>query len=102
MNQKDEMALNRSQLMQQLHKQAPPASLLSRQAPEEEPPEVPDQQPCLQQEDAAGFSMGDTIPLEGIRKAMAAATVTNAVRLEEEDDLQATMSFEPINPELLS
>lgn len=102
MNQKDEMALNRSQLMQQLHKQAPPASLLSRQAPEEEPPEVPDQQSCLQQEDATGFSMGDTIPLEGIRKAVAAATVTNAVRLEEEDDLQATMSFEPINPELLS
>lgn len=102
MNQKDEIASNRSKLMHEMHEQAPPASLISRRTPEPEPPEMPDQQPSLQAEDTTAFRMGDTIRMEGIRKAVAAASVSNAVRLEEEEDLQSTMAFEPIGPDILA
>lgn len=99
MNRKDEIAANRSKLIRELSEQAPPASLLSRKEPEIEPPEVsalsaeqvPELQFAVQEKQD---SKDDTIRLDAIRKAVAAASVPNAVKLEE--DLQTTMSFSPV------
>lgn len=101
MNQKDEIALNRSKLMHEMHEQVPPASLISRKEPQPEPPEPEVAAEPLPSEEKP-VSMGDTVRLEGIRKAVAAATVTNAVRLDEEEELQSTMSFDPIGPDILA
>lgn len=105
MNRKDEIAFNRSKLMQEFSEQAPPASLISRKEPEAEPAEEavaisPEleatQQFPIQTEGAAETAKGDTIRLDAIQKAVAATAVPNAVKLTEEADLQATMAFTPI------
>lgn len=109
MNRKDENACNRSKLIRELSEQVPPASLVSRMsAPDAEPSEETaalseqtqpleqTQQFRVPQTDAEQPSMGDTIRLDAIQKAVASAKAPNAVKLEEEGDLQDTMAFTPL------
>ena len=113
MDRKDKIEFDLNEIMQELTTHAPPASLLSRQQPEavaavpetegaEQSPELPQLPRELFEEtdspasEPAQTDMGDTIRLDKIQKAVAAAAVTGAVKLTEEEELQATMTFSPI------
>ena len=120
MDRKDEMEFDLSKIMQEFTAQAPPAPLTGGGSHPTEPPEEitapvlmedmwqPEEdllselpqsvweekpQPV---EETAGTGMGDTIRLDKIRKAVAAATAPNAVKLSEEEELQATVTFTPV------
>jgi len=106
MDRKDEIEFDLSKIMQEFSAQAPPASLTGKhelQAESEEEILLPSLEvEAWDQPEASDVpSMGDTIRLDAIRKAVAASTVSDAVKLTGEEDFQATMAFKPIGDENL-
>lgn len=102
MDRKDELEFDLSKIMQEFSSQAPPAPLTGRREPHEEP----EDELLLPSLDSAAWRRGDepdelsdTIRLDAIQKAVAAVTVSDAVKLTEEEDLQATVAFKPIQAE---
>lgn len=124
MDRKDELDFDLSKIMQEFSSQAPPAPLTGKRSldplddaeleelmrpyleeahwemPEEtkleEPkPEEPEPQP----EESKAQTTGDTIRLDAIQQAVATASVREAVKIEEEEDLQSTMAFQPVGVE---
>ena len=102
MDRKDELEFDLSKIMQEFSSQAPPAPLTGRREPHEEP----EDELLLPSLDSAAWrrvdepdELSDTIRLDAIQKAVAAVTVSDAVKLTEEEDLQATVAFKPIQAE---
>ena len=102
MDRKDELEFDLSKIMQEFSSQAPPAPLTGRREPHEEP----EDELLLPSLDSAAWrrvdepdERSDTIRLDAIQKAVAAATVSDAVKLTEEEDLQETVAFKPIQAE---
>ena len=121
MDRKDEMDFDLSKIMQEFTAQAPPAPLTGVTAQTELPEEITEpvwleeawgqadepmaevppslwEDPVLSAEEAE-TDMGDTIRLDKIQKAVATATVPNAVKVSDEEELQATMAFTPVGEE---
>ena len=102
MDRKDELEFDLSKIMQEFSSQAPPAPLTGRRETHEEP----EDELLLPSLDSAAWrrvdepdELSDTIRLDAIQKAVAAVTVSDAVKLTEEEDLQATVAFKPIQAE---
>lgn len=102
MDRKDELEFDLSKIMQEFSSQAPPAPLTGRRETREEP----EDELLLPSLDSAAWrrvdepdELSDTIRLDAIQKAVAAVTVSDAVKLTEEEDLQATVAFKPIQAE---
>ena len=101
MDRKDDLEFDLSKIMQEFSSQAPPASLTGNHERQEEPSEeilLPsleaDDWELPEEPDELG--RGDTIRLDAIRKAVASVTASDAVKLTEEEDPQATVAFKPI------
>ena len=111
MDQKEDKTFDLSKIVRELSEQAPPAPLTSRE--EMEPmvnaaEETAETAPPVEEKKRRGrmvkrnkkkedaVDLEDTIRLDSIRKAVADATGTDAVKLTEEENLQETVSFTPI------
>jgi hypothetical protein len=92
MDRKDEIGFDLSKIMQEFSAQAPPASLTGKHVPEvsDEPSAAED----FGLEEVDELSMGDTIRLDAIQKAVVSAMTVDAVKLTQEEDI--TMAFEPV------
>lgn len=101
MDRQDEMELDLNEIIREFSSQAPPASLNGQREPQLESvedllAEFGKTDGYEQPQEVQTPDMGDTIRLDAIQKAVAAAPALDAVRLTEEEDLQATVAFQPI------
>ena len=110
----EDMKFDLSKIVQELSEQAPPAPLSGIREPKPEPEastpeEAPETAPPAEEKKRWGrlgkrnkkkeeTDLGDTIRLDSIRKAVADTTGTDAVKGTEEENLQETVSFAPIQP----
>ena len=101
MDRQDEMEFDLNEIMREFSSQAPPAPLTGQREPQPVPLEDPvtelgEPEIFEQPKEADPLDMGDTIRLDAIRKAVATASAPDAVRLTEEEGLEATVAFQPI------
>ena len=114
MDRKDELDFDLSKIMQEFSSQAPPAPLTGKQAVALDPLDDEDlealmkpyleeanwsqDEPMSNPVESTPQISSDTIRLDAIQKAVTSAPV-EAVKITEEEDLQSTMAFQPVQPE---